>query len=164
MSRKEQLMEIESDEPDMLHATLSKLPKPLDLDALIKQAVDLFRQYPPEKLPGHAWWKISSSSVLKTTRDLDQLLNQTELDGMRFYQKEATELRRREALVRTQKQLRLLAYRYRRPATWTSAAVAIALIALYFGGSGIPNSPVSFVPIFGSLQQRLLSFWRQVMP
>ena len=164
MSRKEQLLELEADEPDMLHVTLSKLPKPLDLDNLIKKAVGLFNQYPPEKLPGTAWWRISVNSVLKTTRKLDDLLKQTPSDGMRFYQKEAAEIQRRDALARTQKHIRTLAYQYRRPATWTGAAVAFALIALYFQGDALSRYPVGILPVWNSLQQRFFSIWRQMMP
>ena len=63
------MFEIPDDEPEILHSILSKLPKPLDLDELISRAVSLLEQQPPESLS--TWHKVSSRSVLKTSRTLD---------------------------------------------------------------------------------------------
>ena len=68
LSRRKELLEIEADEPDMLHFTLSKLPQSLDLEQLVSQTMILFREHPPETLPFRAWKKISVYSVLKTTQ------------------------------------------------------------------------------------------------
>jgi len=65
------LFEIPDDEPEILHSILSKLPKPLDLDDLISRAVSLLEQQPPESLS--TWHKVSSRSVLKTSRTLDKI-------------------------------------------------------------------------------------------
>ncbi|KAF2231031.1 hypothetical protein EV356DRAFT_507808 [Viridothelium virens] len=66
LSRRDTVFEIESTDTDMLLHTLSKLPQPLDLEALIAHALHLYSQYPPLKLPHGAWRQISSNSVLKT--------------------------------------------------------------------------------------------------
>lgn len=66
LQRKDELFEIPDDEPEMLHSILSKLPKPLDLEGLISRAILLLDTYPPESLS--TWNKISSKSVLKTSR------------------------------------------------------------------------------------------------
>ena len=66
MQRRDELFEIPDEEPEMLHSVLSKLPKPLDLEGLIKKALILLEKYPPEKLS--TWKQISNKSVLKTSR------------------------------------------------------------------------------------------------
>ena len=66
LQRRDELFEIPDEEPEMLHSVLSKLPKPLDLEGLIKNALILLGKYPPEKLS--TWKQISKKSVLKTSR------------------------------------------------------------------------------------------------
>ena len=138
----------------MLYFILSKLPKPLDLDGLIGRTVDLFRQYPPEKLPGRSWYNVSSSSVLKTTRNFNSLSQQSLEDGERFFEKEAAEIRRRDALKLKQRQLWVLARRYQKPAVWTSAAVFTAVIAVYFRSYNLPYTVLG-------LPQRFFDLWRR---
>ncbi|CUS07077.1 unnamed protein product [Tuber aestivum] len=70
LRRRDELFEIPNDEPEMLHSILSKLPKPLDLEDLISRAVSLLEQQPPESLS--TWHKVSSRSVLKTSRNPDK--------------------------------------------------------------------------------------------
>jgi hypothetical protein len=144
----------------MLHSILSKLPKPLDLEDLIKRTVDLFNQHPPESLPGRAWSHVSRNSVLKTTRNLSSLANQSTSDGERFFQKEAAEIRRREALAHTQKRLRALAYRYRRPAAWTGTAFLFALVAFWVRRDSTVSSFMAWGPVLDGMRQRLFEFCR----
>ncbi|KAL8984327.1 MAG: hypothetical protein Q9205_001683 [Flavoplaca limonia] len=94
LSRRDELFEIPADEPEMLHSVLSKLPKPLDLEALIAQTVSLYQKYPPENLPFRAWARISRYSVLKTTvRDFRQ---QTLYDGVEYFNLQVAQLRRQQ--------------------------------------------------------------------
>ncbi|KAI1083621.1 rab-GTPase-TBC domain-containing protein [Whalleya microplaca] len=79
-----------TDEPDMLHFALSKLPQDLDLEAVIADAAALFRDHPPETL--RAWRDISGASVLKTARDVSACADQTLEDGHRFFKKQLREL------------------------------------------------------------------------
>lgn len=158
MSRKDELLEIEADEPEMLHSILSKLPKPLNLEDLISRTVQLFQEYPPLRLPGRAWRHVSSNSVLKTTQDFHRLSQQSLADGEMFFTKEAAEIRRRDALVQRQRQLSLLARRYRRPASWFSGAVLVAVMAFYFRGTAL--SP-AILGSMSALQQRLAEFWHR---
>ncbi len=146
----------------MLHSILSKLPKPLDLDSLIEHTVTLFRKYPPEKLPGRAWPHISSNSVLKTTRHLHDPTKQTLADGERHFEKEAAEIRRQDALERTQKQARILLRRYRRPATWTGTAVLFALLALYARSDASP-SVTAWSSALAGIQRTLFDAWRRYL-
>ena len=150
MSRKDELLEVEADEPEMLHSILSKLPKPLDLERLISRTSELFRQHPPERLPGRAWAHISSNSVLKTTRDLKQLGHQSLQDGEKLYQKHASEIRRHDARRKMQEQAMLLARRHRRSLTATGTAVLVAVFAFYVRRYGVlPVDSDWFVSIPG---------------
>jgi hypothetical protein len=135
LSRKEELLELDpEEEKDMLHFKLSKLPKPLDLEALINQAATLFTAHPPEKLPMRAWHRISRNSVLKTTRDATALSRQSFEDGQIWFEAQAEEIRkqqRREALLKT---LKLGLRKYRRPAI-LGITVAIGVFAWWLGRS-----------------------------
>lgn len=146
----------------MLHSILSKLPKPLDLDSLIEHTVTLFQKYPPEKLPGRAWPHISSNSVLKKTRHLHDPTKQTLADGERHFEKEAAEIRRQDALERTQKQACILLRRYRRPATWTGTAVLFALLALYARSDASP-SVTAWSSALAGIQRTLFDAWRRYL-
>ncbi|KAI2213481.1 GTPase-activating protein gyp8 [Ophidiomyces ophidiicola] len=94
LSRRKELLEIPTDEPEMIHFTLSKLPQPLDLEMLIGNAMKLYLHHSPESLPFRAWKKISQHSVLKTSRDLS--LHTTTLVARDLFEKQADELRREE--------------------------------------------------------------------
>ena len=128
LSRKQELLEIEAEEPEMLHAILSKLPKPLDLEGLIQRTIELRTQYPPNRLPGRVWSRISSSSVLKTTQDSEALHRQTLKDGERFFHQEATEIRRRDAVKAGLQQVQAIYQRHRRPALLTGGAMLVAIL------------------------------------
>ena len=145
----------------MLHSILSKLPKPLDLENLLRRTVELFHQYPPERLPGRTWSRISSNSVLKTTRNFKDLSQQTLRDGEQFFSKEAAEIRRRDAFKRKQHQLQVLARRYKRPVAWSSAAIFFAVIAVYLRryDSTFPHQTWSSI-CFG-IQHKFLELWQR---
>lgn len=143
----------------MLHSILSKLPKPLDLESLIRRTVELFSQYPPERLPGRTWFRISSNSVLKTTRDFYHLNKQTLQDGERFFVKEAAEIRRQEAFKRKQRQFQALVRRYKRPATWSTAAMFVALVAVYLSRYDLPRASLGLSSAYFGLQQRFIELW-----
>jgi hypothetical protein len=135
LSRKDELLELDpEEEKDMLHFKLSKLPKPLDLEALISSATSLFEAHPPERLPMRAWHRISSNSVLKTTRDPIALWKQSFEDGQIWFDRQAEEIRtqqRREALL---KWLKSGMRKYRRPAM-LGVTVAIGVLAWWLGRS-----------------------------
>ncbi len=134
-SRRDELFETPSDEPEMLHSILSKLPNPLDLEALIASAISLFGTYPPEGL--RSWRSISKSSVLKTARDgaVDQLLE----DGRAFFDAQATELQ----WLEKRKRLLEAAWRYRKPAGTFGLAILIGVVAVLLRRS--PGGTVSHV-------------------
>ncbi|KAK5132506.1 hypothetical protein LTR08_008890 [Meristemomyces frigidus] len=161
MSRKDELSEMEADEPEMLLVILSKLPKPLDLESLVRDASEIFARYPPESLsqppigswslPARAWRRVSANSVLKTTHgDPHKLAKQRLVDGERMFAKHAAEIMRNNVWKRQMLHARKLAKRYRRPVTYTATAVVVAAIALLFRRS-------SYQPSWTALLQHLLS-------
>ncbi|KAA8573883.1 hypothetical protein EYC84_005432 [Monilinia fructicola] len=108
---------------DMLHSILSKLPKPLDLESLISNTVELFQAHPPETLP--SWRTISSSSVLKTARSPDQITRQSLSDGQRYFAQQVKEL---QWATKRDKVLEVM-WKYRRPARAIGIAVLVGVIS-----------------------------------
>lgn len=143
LQRAEELFETPADEPEMLHSILSKLPKPLALEALISNTVRLFETYPPEKL--QTWKSISKSSVLKTARWPDQIEKQTIDDGERYFKRQVQELQW------TEKRDKILAimWKYKRPLRNVGVAVVIGVLSFWLRKSSVSGSS----GIFGA-------FWR----
>lgn len=125
LNRREELFDTPDSEPEMLHSILSKLPQPLDLDKLITDTATLFEKHPPELL--RSWRAISSSSVLKTTRDVEACAQQTLDDGHRFFERQQRELLWAE---KREKMLKVM-WAYRRPARGVALAVLIGVAAVY---------------------------------
>jgi len=133
LQRSDELFETPADEPEMLHSILSKLPKPMNIEALIQNTVKLFEEYPPEKL--RLWRSISSSSVLKTARWEDQTVNQTLKDGEMFFKKQVQEL---ESADRRDKVFKAL-WKYRRPAGTIGLAVLVGVLSFWIRKSSGPS-------------------------
>ncbi|KAL8853839.1 MAG: hypothetical protein Q9221_001310 [Calogaya cf. arnoldii] len=133
LSRREELFEIPAEEPEMLHSVLSKLPKPLDLEALIAQTLSLYLNYPPEKLPFRAWATISQYSVLKTT--MGDFRQQTLNDGVAYFDMQVAQLRRQQM----RKRIMATLWKHRRPAGRIGFAVVVGLVAIWFGRGGLES-------------------------
>ena len=132
LSRKKELLNIPADEPDMLHFTLSKLPKPLDLERLIIHAVQMFGEYPPERLPFGVWRKVSTYSVLKTTRKLvpapyDATAAQTLSHGESLFMQQTSQLR----WYGLRRRMGVTVWRYRRPAGGIALAMLIGVYSVW---------------------------------
>ena len=136
MTRKDELLEYDSDDSDMMYAILSKLPKPLDIESLITRTTSLFAQHPPESLPFRAWRKVSQYSALKTTRDPDELARQTLEEGELLHAKHAAQIKRQETLQKMIAHSRFLAHKYRRPAGAFTLAIVIGAMSLWLGRDG----------------------------
>ena len=134
LSRREELFEIPADEPEMLHSVLSKLPKPLDLEALISRTTTLFNMHPPERLPWRAWSKISPFSVLKTTRG-KKTCKQMLQDGEDFFEKQVAQLRREEQLQHAKTML----WKYRRPVRNFALTVFIGAVSFWLRRRGLES-------------------------
>ena len=139
LSRRSQLMDIASDEHDMLFFTLQKLPQPLDLEPLVSRSLQLFKDYPPERLPGRVWQQISSSSVLKTSRKITSPQSMSAAEDL--LRKQSQELRFDEA----RRKVLLTAFRYRRPIASTAMAVAIGAVSIWLRKSGHDSLLLSLV-------------------
>jgi hypothetical protein len=125
LQRADELFEIPSDEPEVLHSVLSKLPNPLDLETLIQNTIELFEEHPPEAL--RPWRSISSSSVLKTVRSAEQAQRQTLEDGRMFFDRQVKELQwveKREKVLATM-------WKYRRPARTIGVAVLVGVLSYW---------------------------------
>ncbi|KAH9204450.1 rab-GTPase-TBC domain-containing protein [Leptodontidium sp. 2 PMI_412] len=125
LQRSDELFETPADEPEMLHSILSKLPKPLDIEALIADTIRLFEDHPPEAL--RMWRSISSSSVLKTARWHDQLSSQSLEDGEWYFIQQSKELEwaeRRKLVLKT-------LWKYRKPASTVGLAVLVGVVSFW---------------------------------
>ncbi|KAH7133484.1 rab-GTPase-TBC domain-containing protein [Dactylonectria macrodidyma] len=136
LDRREEIFEI--DEPDMLHVILGKVPAKMDLDRLITDSSRLFDSYPPETLP--YWRRISSSSALKTARDVEGCSKQTMEEGRGFFQKQIKDLQWAELCDR----LKWTLWAYRRPARAIGVAVAVGALAFY-----LRRNPAIISRLFG---------------
>ncbi|TVY80579.1 GTPase-activating protein gyp10 [Lachnellula suecica] len=146
LQRSDELFETPAEEPEMLHSILSKLPKPLNLEALIQNTVKLFEKLPPEKL--NTWWSISHSSVLKTARSPDQVRNQSLEDGEVYFKKQVQEM---EWADQREKIFKVL-WKYRRPAGTIGMAVLVGVISFWARKSTGPPG------ILGELWKKWSSF------
>jgi len=120
----------------MLHFTLSKLPKPLDLESIIASTMRIYSAHPPETLPNRAWSSISSLSVLKTTRDAHALQAQTLEDGESWLSRQAAQIRRAQQL----QDVRRRAWGMRRQGGYFGVALIAGILSYWFrspGGLGI---------------------------
>jgi len=124
VSRRGELLEIPLDEPDMLHFKLCKLPKPLDLDPLIANAVLMIDSNPPEKLPFRAWARVSQYSVLKTSRK-HAFYSITEAETLFEQQiREQQRIEQRKRLIST-------LWVYRKSASGIGVALIIGLVSIW---------------------------------
>lgn len=162
ISRKDELLDIEADEPEMLHSVLSKLPKPLDLDGLIQRTTFLFQQHPPQTLPNRAWARVSRYSVLKTTRDPRELASQTLAHGEDYLERQATEIRRQDARQRMFERAGRLAQQYGRPAAGVTLALVIAVVSVYLNRRGVQPRFPDWAYAFQAVRQRAGAIMRFV--
>lgn len=131
LQRADELFEIPADESEMLHSVLSKLPKPLELESLIANTVNLFDKHPPELLK--TWQAISKSSVLKTARWPNQAAKQSLEDGKMYFNEQVKELHwveQREKALTT-------IWKYRRPASTLGLAILVGLISFWLRKSSL---------------------------
>jgi len=144
LARKADLLEIPADEPEMLHALLSKLPASLDVDALTARALALYRTTPPARLrPRAAWRAVAASSVLKTARSAGDVRGGSLREGERLFARQE----RGMAVARAVETARKLAWRWRRPAGAVGAVLAAVLVAWWArkGGAGAVGAVVRWV-------------------
>lgn len=138
LGRRAELFDTPATEPEMLHSILSKLPKPLDLEAIIRRTVELFDEYPPETL-GSVWDReISEHSVLKTARVTPLCAGQSEAVGGYYFAQQVLELERQERRERLVKML----YKYRKPARTVGFAILFGVLAYWMRKTVVSSSSV----------------------
>ncbi|KAK4955588.1 GTPase-activating protein gyp8 [Elasticomyces elasticus] len=156
-SRKSELLEIEEDEPEMLHSILSKLPKPLNLESLIQRTSEIYKQHPPESLPGRAWNRVSANSVLKTTHDSRQLAKQTLADGEKLFEKQALEIKRADDWKQRKLRMKQVLNKYeksRKTATYAGATLIVVVVSYWLRNSDGQAVLASCISMLVKLQQR----------
>ncbi|ROW05668.1 hypothetical protein VMCG_05271 [Cytospora schulzeri] len=146
LNRRAELFDTPADEPEMLHSILAKLPRTLDLDALVADTSALAARHPPEAL---ASWRsgISPSSVLKTARSTRACAGQSVDVGEYYFARQVLELQRAE----TRERLVKMAWRYRRPAAAVGFAVAFGVLAYWMRKSSLSAGSLGYmVAVFSS--------------
>lgn len=149
LSRREEMLEIDKEDEDIMHAMLGRLPQPFDVEFHIARSLELYERLPPQKLGSWTWWKISSSSVLKTSATPAALSHLTLEDGARWMQTQENEVRRQQALTKVARNARFFQHRlwiYRRQGVF-GLAIVVGVYALWLGRS----RDASRYPVFSSV-------------
>ncbi|KAJ5893778.1 hypothetical protein N7495_005469, partial [Penicillium taxi] len=132
LSRRQELLDIPVEEPEMLHFTLSKLPSPLDLDSYILSATQLFKDYPPESLPFGIWKCIPSCSVLKTSRDLTA--HHTASEAIELFEKQTRQIKNEERRKRALE----FAWKHRKTGS-VALAILVGAVSFYIRKKGLDS-------------------------
>ena len=155
LSRRDELLEIEKEDEDILYVMLGKLPEPFDVEFHIARTLELYERIPPASLGSWEWWRISTSSVLKTSAEITDVHQLTLEDGEKLFAQQEAELRRQQALKRAAKNVLYVRRRlwfYRRYG-YVGLAVVVGAYALYLGRNGGKR-----LPLLGSLGDLLRRF------
>ncbi|KAH6629444.1 rab-GTPase-TBC domain-containing protein [Boeremia exigua] len=162
LSRRDELLDIPHEDDDILHVMLSKLPDPFDIEFHIARAKELYAALPPDSLASWEWWRISSSSVLKTSATLADIQRLTLEDGERYFAQQEKEVRRqqyqknlRRQVTKSIKHARLRVWYYRRYGA-VGLAVLVGAYALWLGKDLNPDT--SKPPLFGYLSRIVQRF------
>ncbi|KAF1940043.1 GTPase-activating protein gyp10 [Clathrospora elynae] len=150
LSKREELLEIEKEDEDILYVMLSRLPEPFDVEFHIARTVELYERLPPASLNSWEWWCISSSSVLKSSATSSSLRQLTLEDGETLFAQQEKDLQRQQALRRAAKNMQYIRMRlwyYRRYGA-VGLAVIVGACALWLGRNGGPSPRF---PLFGPL-------------
>jgi hypothetical protein len=159
LSRREELLEIEQEDEDVLFAMLGKLPQPFDVEFHIARTLELYERLPPASLGSWEWWKISSSSVLKTSANVSDLHHLTLGDGEKLFLQQEKDVRIQQTLRKANQNLwylRRRAWFYRRYG-YFGLTVMVAAYALWLGRRGGNARLPLFGPV-GDLMKRLFGF------
>ncbi|KAF9729355.1 hypothetical protein PMIN06_004454 [Paraphaeosphaeria minitans] len=149
LSRREEMLDIDKEDEDIMHAMLGKLPQPFDVEFHIARAVELYERLPPEKLGSWEWWNISSLSVLKTSTT-PAALSRLELeDGERWMLQQEKEVRWQQSRAKAKRSAQMLKRRlwvYRRQGVF-GLAVIVGVYALWLGRSASTGRLSAFAPL-----------------
>lgn len=159
LSKREELLEIDKEDEDVMYVMLSRLPQPFDVEFHLARTVELYERLPPASLNSWEWWRISSSSVLKASATNASLRRLTLEDGETFLAQQEKELRRQHALKRAAKNVKYVRMRlwYYRRYSVAGLAVLVGAYALWLGRNGGLSSPRHpFLTPLGDLFKRFI--------
>ncbi|KAF2621919.1 hypothetical protein BU25DRAFT_353388 [Macroventuria anomochaeta] len=163
LSRREELLEIDREDEDILHVMLSKLPEPFDIEFHIARSIELYERLPPGSPGSWEWWRISSSSVLKASATLADTQRLTLEDGERLFAQQENEVRRQQyqkkvlqQATRSFKHAQLRLRYYRRYGA-VGLAIVVGAYAFWLGKSGgLDATRYPFFGYLGNIAQWLL--------
>lgn len=163
LSRREELLEIDKEDEDILHVMLGKLPEPFDVEFHIARSVELYERLPPASMGSWEWWRISSSSVLKTSATLADVQRLTLEDGERYFAQQEKEVRRQQfqkrmlqQATRSFKHAQLRLWYYRRFGV-VGLAIMVGAYAFWLGrDGGLDTTRYPLVGHLGNVVYRLL--------
>lgn len=164
LSRREELLQVDKEDEDILHVMLSKLPEPFDVEFHIARSIELYERLPPGSLGSWEWWRISSSSVLKTSATLADMQCLTLADGERYFAQQEKEVRRQQYQKRVLQQAtksfksaQVRLWYYRRYGA-LGLAMLVGAYAFWLGKNGSLDAVrnPSWVGHLGSIVQRRL--------
>ncbi|KAF2684104.1 hypothetical protein K458DRAFT_418418 [Lentithecium fluviatile CBS 122367] len=159
LSRREEMLEIDKEDEDIMHATLGKLPQPFDVEFHIARTVELYERLAPDTLGSFAWWRISSSSVLKTPSAPAELSNMSLEEGERLLLQQEKEVRRQQAIKKVMMNAKYLQRRiwYYRKHGALGLTIAVGVYALWLGRSWDGKSQLPFIWPLGGILRRIMS-------
>jgi hypothetical protein len=134
-SRREELLELDPEDVDMLQYNLSKLPAPKSFDSLVGEAHLLLTSFPPESLYPN-WKRISSASVLKTATSVEIVSQQDEEMAKAWWTQLTAETKKQDDWNRRMMRARIFIRRNKRPLMYGSSAVLVAVIATLAARTG----------------------------
>jgi hypothetical protein len=151
LSKREELLEIEKEDEDILYVMLGRLPEPFDVEFHIARTLELYERMPPESLRSWEWWKLSSSSVLKASANITDVHQLTLEDGEKLFAQQEKDVQREQALKRAAKNVLYIRRRfwYYRRFGYVGLAVIVGAYALHLGRNG--GSGNTRLPLFGPL-------------
>ncbi|KAF2846625.1 hypothetical protein T440DRAFT_471697 [Plenodomus tracheiphilus IPT5] len=157
LSKREELLEIEKEDEDILFVMLGKIPQPFDVEFHIARTVELYERLPPSSLNSWEWWRISSSSVLKASATNLSMRSLTLEDGEALFDQQEKDLKRHFALEKARKQLmyaRMRVWYYRRYGA-VGLAILVGAYAVWVGKNG-GGARYAFLGSLGGLLSRFL--------
>lgn len=164
LSRRDELLDIEKEDEDILHVMLSKLPDPFDIEFHIARATELYASLPPSSLSSWEWWRISSSSVLKTSATLADTRRLTLEDGERYFIQQEKEVRRQQFqkkllrhATRNIRHAQSRLWYYRRYGA-AGIAIVVGAYAFWLGqNGGLDTTRFPLFGYLGGMLQRLIN-------
>lgn len=156
LSRREELLEYDKEDEDILYAVLGKLPQPFDVEFLIARTLELYERLPPASLGGWEWWNISASSVLKTSATVTGLHRLTLEDGERFLVQQEKQVQKQQAWAKKVQFYRQHIWYYRKYG-YVGLAVVVGACAILLGRTGgISNTRLQLFGNLGDLFGRFI--------